>query len=103
MTNVHQQRYNDAHSKTRCIIERTFGRVKRRFGSLHQELRVTPERVCKLITAGFILHNISLLLNVPQEDDANNTVDQPILELCATSENDENGIHVRQNIVNNYF
>ena len=33
-----QERYNRAHGQTRCQIERTFGRLKRRFHVLHSEV-----------------------------------------------------------------
>ncbi|XP_069109344.1 putative nuclease HARBI1 [Argopecten irradians] len=63
-----QTRYNSAHKTTRCIVERAIGQWKRRFHVLHGEIRLRPERVCKLITACGILHNIAKLLNMPQLD-----------------------------------
>ena len=33
-------RYNDAHTRTRTVIERCFGWLKRRFMALHGEIKV---------------------------------------------------------------
>ena len=60
-----QTRYNFAHSGTRMRIEQSFGILKRRFGLLHKELQVTPEKACRLATACVILHNIAINRNVP--------------------------------------
>lgn len=54
-----QQRYNNAHCKTRNTVERTFGVLKRRFHCLHGELRMSPSRVCKIICACVPLHNLA--------------------------------------------
>lgn len=35
-----QMKYNDAHTHTRAVIERSFGWLKRRFMVLHGEIRV---------------------------------------------------------------
>lgn len=56
---VPQMRYNTAHAKTRNVIERCFGVLKRRFHCLHGELRMTPERVCNIICACVVLHNMA--------------------------------------------
>ena len=65
--NPAQQAYNNAH-KTRVIIEQTFGRWKRRFHVLHSEIRMAPERVCNIIGACAVLHNIAILQKEPMED-----------------------------------
>ena len=56
------------HTKTRVIIEQTFGRWKRRFHVLHSEIRMAPERVCNIIGACAVLHNIAILQKEPMED-----------------------------------
>ncbi|CAH3116126.1 unnamed protein product, partial [Pocillopora meandrina] len=63
-----QVAYNDAHCKTRVIIEQTFGRWKRRFHVLHSEIRMAPEKVCIIIGACAVLHNIAIFLSEPMED-----------------------------------
>lgn len=74
-----QRRFNRAHRVTRCLIERTFGVLKRRFHILHGEVRMCPERVCTIVVACCILHNIAIDHNEPMEqeeplmdDDTNN-------------------------------
>ena len=78
-----EMRYNHAHTKTRSVVERTFGILKRRFHCLHGELRVKPEKACKIIGACCVLHNIAINageqlgndVNVASEDnDAGNNV-----------------------------
>ena len=53
--NAAQEAYNDAHAKTRVVIEQMFGRWKRHFHLLHSER-------CA------VLHNIALQLHEPMED-----------------------------------
>merc|ERR1712071_257242 len=54
-----EERFNRAHKTTRCIIERAFGILKRRFHCLHTELRLQPGPSVRVIAACFILHNIA--------------------------------------------
>ena len=42
-------------------MERTFGRLKRRFHLLNSEIRMLPGRVCKLNLACAILHRESMV------------------------------------------
>ncbi|XP_071179625.1 putative nuclease HARBI1 [Mytilus edulis] len=65
----HQKKYNKCHCSTRSVIERTFGRLKRRFHILHSEIRMKPGKACKIIIACAILHNICILLNEPDIED----------------------------------
>jgi hypothetical protein len=64
-----QQRFNVAHKKSRCVIERFFGMVKRRFPALFFGIRMQPGRACRVILACFILHNIALSRRQPDFDD----------------------------------
>ena len=63
-----QEAYNSAHTKTRVAIEQTYGRWKRRFHVLHSEIRMAPAKVCLIIGACAVLHNIAVLLNEPMDD-----------------------------------
>ena len=57
-----QQRYNKSHTRTRSLIERSFGLLKMRFRAIDRSagyLRLSPERCLLVITSCFILHNIS--------------------------------------------
>ena len=67
--NTAQEAYDDdAHAKTRVVIEQTFGRWKRRFRVLHSEIKMAPEKVCMIVGACAVLHNIALQLHEPMED-----------------------------------
>ncbi|KZS05467.1 F14D2.9-like protein [Daphnia magna] len=49
-SNDEEVKFNRSHKRTRCVIERAFGAVKRRFHCLHGEIRVQPQRTCKYYT-----------------------------------------------------
>ena len=66
--NEAQEAYNIVHAKTRVIIEQTFGRWKRRFHVLHGEIRMAPRKVCLIVGACAVLHNIAVQLHEPMED-----------------------------------
>ena len=57
---IDQENYNSAHKRTRVLIEQTFGRWKRRFHCLHGEIRMSPDRVCTIIVACAVLHNMAI-------------------------------------------
>ena len=63
-----QEAYNSAHTKTRVVIEQTYGRWKRRFHEVHSEIRMASEKVCLIIGACAVLHNIAVLLKEPMDD-----------------------------------
>ena len=56
----HKERFNRAHTKTRTIIEQSFGVLKRRFHALHVEIRQNPGRVSRIIMACCVLNNLAL-------------------------------------------
>ncbi|KAJ1164838.1 hypothetical protein NDU88_005271 [Pleurodeles waltl] len=63
-----EERYNEAHVRTRRIIERTFGLLKARFRCLHMtggSLYYSPKKVCQIIVACYMLHNLALQRQVP--------------------------------------
>ena len=60
--------YNEAHAITRAVIERTNGVLKARWLCLDHRggtLLYAPEKVCKIIMACCVLHNISLKWGLP--------------------------------------
>lgn len=94
-----QEAYNSAHTKTRVIIEQTFGRWKRCFHALHSEIRMAPEKVCSVIGACGVLHNITVVLNEPMEDD-----DIPEDEIAVEIYNGpQQGLAIRDHICNTFF
>ena len=92
--------YNRAHRKTRVIIEQTFGRWKRRFHLLHSEVRMRPERVCQLIGACAILHNIAIAFNEPMEDEEDYEDDEPDVQ---EYQGRKRGHLIRDHIANTFF
>lgn len=61
--NEMQRNFNRIFTKERVVIERLFGIVKRRFPLIGGVVRLKTETVPKVITACFVLHNISLDFN----------------------------------------
>jgi hypothetical protein len=62
--------FNEQHATNRIIIERCFGQVKKRFPILMNEIRVSLNKILRIITSCFVLHNVAKYLN-----DQNNFVD----------------------------
>ncbi|KAJ1193453.1 hypothetical protein NDU88_002751 [Pleurodeles waltl] len=106
-----ERAYNDAHRRTRSIVERTFGILKSRFRCLDVtggSLLYSPEMVCRIILTCAILHNICIKRNIPllepephmpeeeEEEDAG-------LQHEGELQNTAAGIRRRQQIVNNFF
>ncbi len=96
---ANQRAFNRAHRKTRVMIEQTFG-WKRRFHLLHSEVRMHPEKVCKLIGACAILHNIAIAFNEPMEDEEGDEDDQPDVQKY---QGRETGHLIRDHIANTFF
>ncbi|KAK3873579.1 hypothetical protein Pcinc_021422 [Petrolisthes cinctipes] len=70
-----QSNYNRCHKKTRSVVERGIGQLKRRFHVLHGEIRVSPPaKVCMVIEVCAMLHNICKDRNIgiPAGEDYNN-------------------------------
>ena len=96
--------YTRAFVSTRVTIERCNGVLKRRFHCLHSELRYSPERACKIITACLVLHNMAIEFGTPAPDpqDDNNDNDDDDNTVC----NDNptlSGRAMRQRIVQQHF
>ena len=49
-------------------MERGIGQLKRRFHVLHSEVRLEPQKTCKVILACAVLHNICKLRNIALPD-----------------------------------
>ena len=59
--NAGEVRYNTAHRRTRCLIDRCFGLLKRRFPCLHLGLRIASANTLVIIVATAVLHNFALM------------------------------------------
>ena len=53
-------RFNNALTRTRVLIEQTFGVLKRRFPALSYGFRCSPSRACETVVACAVLHNIGI-------------------------------------------
>nr|XP_054763824.1 putative nuclease HARBI1 [Lytechinus pictus] len=101
--------YNRAHARTRCLIEMTFGQLKKKFRCLKGHgMQVEPRRVCDVVVA-CVLYNIAKLLNEPPDEEADQ---QPENEEGGNGEVnvEENDAHeyqvgqmVQMDIVNDFF
>uniref|UniRef100_A0A3B4VHQ6 DDE Tnp4 domain-containing protein n=1 Tax=Seriola dumerili TaxID=41447 RepID=A0A3B4VHQ6_SERDU len=63
-----ERRFNSAHTRTRVTVECCFGLLKGRWlclGPAGRTLLYTPEKVCDIILACSVLHNIALVNGVP--------------------------------------
>ena len=96
-----RENYNREQKRARCIIERAFGQLKRRWGCLHGEIRFTPEKACKVIIAACALHNLAKDLNMPENEAQNANAVQPQPQNVHYNGNEETGM--RQHIVDTYF
>ncbi|XP_052809183.1 putative nuclease HARBI1 [Mya arenaria] len=92
--------YNRAHCRTRVIVESTFGRWKRRFGILHGEVRLVPEKASKIIMACAVLHNIAIILGEPEVEGDEVGLDGNVGQQFIGR---ETGFHTREYIVQQYF
>ncbi|XP_061170415.1 putative nuclease HARBI1 [Saccostrea echinata] len=97
--NEPEEKYNQAHARTRSEIERTFGRLKRRFHVLHSEIRMKPDRACRIIIACAVLHNIAINLGEPEDEDEVEE-DQPQMPAF---QGPQDGRGVRDYVKQHYF
>ncbi|RUS71393.1 hypothetical protein EGW08_020848 [Elysia chlorotica] len=89
-SNAQQEAFNLAHRQTRVTVERCIGVLKRRFHSLHTELRLEPAVASRVVYACCMLHNKATMLGLND--------DEPIVEGPAPDNLPEPG--VRDNDVN---
>ncbi|XP_069068753.1 putative nuclease HARBI1 [Pleurodeles waltl] len=60
--------YNEAHGRSRRVIERTFGLLKARSRCHHVSgggLLYSPQKVCKIIVACYVLNKLALRRRIP--------------------------------------
>ncbi|XP_066596529.1 putative nuclease HARBI1 [Prorops nasuta] len=102
--NEEEERYNNIQSRTRIVVERTFGILKRRFPCLSRGLNLKLITCTSVVAACVILHNLSLQFNdiLPELLD-----DIPISQDNNVQRNIEDtpgdGMVIRKNIVRRMF
>ena len=108
MTSNAERKYQKVHTKTRNVIERSFGVLKQRFRCLDFSggaMQFSPSRCCKIILATAVLHNMCIIDNTPLpetlgpfEDDGDHHQEN-CHELPSTS----SGVTVRQKLICDVF
>ncbi|KAJ1189065.1 hypothetical protein NDU88_005816 [Pleurodeles waltl] len=104
-----EERYNEAHGRTRRVIERTFGLLKARFRCLHMtggSLFYSPKKVCQIIVACCMLHNLALRRQVPflQEDGPDGGVVAAVEPVGSEDEEaEEEDMDNRDSLIQQYF
>ena len=75
-----EQLYNVRHSQARAVVERAIGLLKGRWRCLDAtggKLCYTPAKVCNIVRACAVLHNMAQKQNVPAPPEA---IDDPDLD-----------------------
>ncbi|XP_069089293.1 putative nuclease HARBI1 [Pleurodeles waltl] len=104
-----QPAYNEAHRKTRNVVERSFGLLKSRFRCLDMtggSLLYAPPLVCKVILVCAIVHNMCVRNNIPwdgqvdvhseeEEEDRDEDLEGDLANTVA-------GVRRRQTIADNF-
>ncbi|KAJ1151310.1 hypothetical protein NDU88_004093 [Pleurodeles waltl] len=104
-----EERYNEAHGRTRRVMERTFGLLKARFRCLHMtggSLMYSPRNVSQIIVACCMLHNLALRRQVPflQEDGPDGGVVAAVEPVESDEEEDEeDDTDNRDTVIQQYF
>ncbi|KAJ1184567.1 hypothetical protein NDU88_001371 [Pleurodeles waltl] len=104
-----EERYNEAHGRTRRVIERLFGLLKARFWCLHMtggSLYYSPKKLCQIIVACCMLHNLALRRQVPflQEDGPEGGLVAAVEPVDSEEEAaEEEVIDNRNNVIQQYF
>ena len=102
LQNCHKrENFNREQKRARCIVERSFGQVKRRFACLHGEVRLSPAKTCKVIFASFCLHNLAKEFNMPELEQEQHPNNNPQPHAVIYRGNEQIGM--RQAIVDQYF
>ena len=103
--NAGEVRYNTAHRRTRCVIDRCSRLLKRRFPCLHLGLRIASANTLVIIVATAVLHNFALMhreqdLRLKTRDKDIENEDVPFDVVAAA---DASGNAKRQLIIPRYF
>ena len=102
--------YNEAHVRTRNVIERCFGVWKRRFPVLAYGLRLKLNTVLQVVVATAVLHNLAKDMNEGEPPLPENINEDELNYLIAVGEagdlpdpNQNNINYFRNQLINDYF
>ncbi|KAJ1084658.1 hypothetical protein NDU88_004804 [Pleurodeles waltl] len=104
-----EERYNEAYGRTQRIIKRIFSLLKARFRCLHvtgASLFYSPKKVCQIIVACCMLHNLALRRQVPflQEDGPDGGVVAAVEPVDSEDEEaEEEDMDNRNSVILQYF
>jgi hypothetical protein len=86
-------------------VERGIGQLKRRFHVLHGEIRLSPEKSCKVIIACCVLHNIckSKQIGYHDDDDENGNDENGQQNDGHWHQNGQERLQYRQLFAENHF
>ncbi|XP_024888320.1 putative nuclease HARBI1 isoform X2 [Temnothorax curvispinosus] len=97
-------RYNNAHKKTRVIIEQLFGVWKRRFPCLYYGLRTKLSTSVAIICATAVLHNICIYHGFEEIEQEHNEQEQnEVFEAVFNREEDGIGLTYRRAFILRHF
>ena len=102
-------RFNEAHGRTRRVVERTFGLLKARFRCLDRSggaLMYSPVKVCRIAAVCCMLHNVAVRKNIPVPEDNVGQAQPPVAAEEADDgdgSGDEDVDDVRQDLIGTYF
>ncbi|XP_069068438.1 putative nuclease HARBI1 [Pleurodeles waltl] len=101
--------YNEAHGRTRRVTERMIGLLKAKFRCLQisgGSLLYSPKKVCQIVVACCMLHNLSLRRHVPlleEEEVATVVVADEGANDSDEDHDDEDDVHSRTQLILQYF
>lgn len=105
-TTVGEESYNAAHTKTRSIIERSFGLLKSRFRCLDKSggtLLYKPEKVCRIVVACFVLHNYCTRQNIAAPLQVPDAVMEEAVNTSISGEAIGSAVDLRRHLIENVF
>lgn len=97
---MRERRFNELHSKSRTIIERTIGVLKNTFRSLlgARQLHYKPAKATKIVNVCCALHNLRIKYNMENMENVDiPETDENAFEIL---ENDDRANNIRYNIMN---
>ncbi|XP_029179206.1 putative nuclease HARBI1 [Nylanderia fulva] len=103
--NEEEQKYNEIQSRTRMVVERTFGVWKRRFPCLSRGLSLKLVTCTGVVSAYAVLHNLALYFKdvLPEEPEVDVIIEDNEELYYNELQQPGDGFIVRQNIVRDLF
>jgi hypothetical protein len=97
-----ERAYNYAHIRSRNVIERAFGVIKKRFACLASVIRLDLPNALSTITACFVLHNfLRRRSDVEEEEEEEERLAPEMLDTRITST--QEGLTARESLIRRFF